>query len=266
MSKRRKTPRLHCPAKYECLRQRCLAPIEAFYDEGHVTNTPDGPYIFQDNGANVLAVAHLDTVRHDRHFGIFRDDPDTMFSCQLDDRLGAWIALDVLPQRGIAVDVLLTTGEECCRSTAKHFLASKQYNWLVEFDRAGSDVVTYQYEGDEWLAALEMAGNTIGWGSYSDIAELGHLEVEAVNWGVGYRDNHSFEASCSLSAMRHAVGRFAEFYAAYHGHRFESPPCLDDEYWQDDSATDWRDTASDVDWMREEEAEWREYYRQIGEH
>ncbi len=245
MSKRRKTPRLHCPAKYKQLRQRCLTPIEAFYTEGHVTNTPDGALIFQDNGANVLAVAHLDTVRHDRHFGVFRGDPDTLYNCQLDDRLGAWIALDVLPARGIAVDVLLTTGEECCNSTAKHFRPGKEYNWLVGFDRAGSDVVTYQYESGEWLDALEYAGNTIGWGSYSDIAELSHLEVEAVNWGIGYRDNHGFESSCSLSEMESAIDRFAEFYAAYNGQRFPTPLTPDyestGEYADDRQTEEWRE-------------------------
>ena len=246
-----KKPRLYCPAKLEQLRQRCLAPVEAFYSEGEVTTTPDGPLIFQDNGANVLAVAHLDTVRHDRHFGVFRDDPDTLYNCQLDDRLGAWVALDELPHRGIAVDVLLTTGEEVCRSTAKHFQPGKEYNWVVGFDRGGSDVVTYQYEGADWLDALKYAGNTIGWGSYSDIAELDHLDVEAVNWGIGYHDNHSFKSHCSLSAMRRAVDRFAEFYAAYHGQRFDSPP--DYECRQDDKE----------EWQRQEEEEWREHYKQI---
>ena len=239
-------PRLRCPAKLDPLRQRCLAPIKAFFSEGQVTDTPDGPYVFQDNGANVLAVAHLDTVRHDRHFGVLRDNPDTLYNCQLDDRLGAWIALDELPRRGIVVDVLLTTGEECCRSTARHFQPGKEYNWLVGFDRAGSDVVTYQYEGGDWLDALEYAGNTVGWGSYSDIAELDHLEVQGVNWGVGYQDNHSFESHCSLSAMRRAVNRFAEFYAAYHGQRFDSP--LVAEY-----AGKYTD-----DWRTEKDG-WREY-------
>ena len=179
--------------------------------------------IFQDNGASVLAVAHLDTVRQDRHFGVYRDSPDTLYNCQLDDRLGAWIALDELPQRGIAVDVLLTTGEESCRSTAKHFQPGKEYNWLIEFDRAGSDVVTYQYESREWLDALEYAGNDVGWGSYSDIAELDHLDVQGVNWGIGYQDNHSFKSRCSLRAMRQAVDRFAEFYTAYHDQQFPTP-------------------------------------------
>jgi len=256
MSKRRKTPRLHCPAKLEQLRQRCLAPIRTFYSEGQVTDTPDGPYIFQDNGADVLAVAHLDTVRHDRHFGVYRDDPDTLFNCQLDDRLGVWVALDVLPQRGIAVDVLLTTGEESCRSTAKHFQPGKEYNWLVGFDRAGSDVVTYQFEGNEWLDALAFAGNTIGWGSYSDISEMDHLDVQGVNWGVGYHDNHGRKSRCSLREMRRAVDRFAAFYADYHGERFGTPSILEYE------SAEWGDYGpdyrSEYDRTQEEEG-WREY-------
>ena len=39
----------------------------------------------------------------------------------LDDRLGAYIILDLLPKLGINVDVLLTVGEEQGRSTANFF-------------------------------------------------------------------------------------------------------------------------------------------------
>ena len=237
-----KKPRLYCPAKLEKLRQRCLAPIEAYFTEGQVTDTPDGPYVFQDNGANVLAVAHLDTVRQDRHFGVLRGKPDTLYNCQLDDRLGAWIALDELPRRGIAVDVLLTTGEEECRSTAAHFRPGKDYNWVVGFDRAGSDVVTYDYESREWLDALEFAGNDVGWGSYSDIAELGHLDIQGVNWGIGYHDNHGRKSHCFLSEMKQAVDRFAEFYADYHGDRFPTPMMeYAGEYDRQTEVDEWRE-------------------------
>lgn len=262
MSKRRKTPRLHCPAKLERLRQRCLAPIESFFAEGHVTNTPDGSYIFQDNGASVLAVAHLDTVRHDRHFGIVKSNPDTLYNCQLDDRLGAWIALDELPRRGIAVDVLLTTGEECCRSTAKHFQPGKEYNWLVGFDRGGLDVVTYHYESREWLDALEYAGNDVGWGSYSDIAEMDHLDVQGVNWGIGYHDYHGQGAYCKIGELGRAVDRFVAFHAEYHGERFGTPSILELEEWEERGEYS-NDYGAEFD--RTQEEEWREYLAEFAD-
>lgn len=253
--------RLCCPAKYKGLRARCLSPIAAYFAEGEVTNTPDGPYIYQDNGGDVLAVAHLDTVRHDRHFGIVKGQPDTIYNCQLDDRLGAWIALDVLPARGVKVDVLLTTGEESCRSTAKYFQPNKDYNWIVGFDRGGQDVVTYHYESREWLDALEYAGNDVGWGSYSDIYELDHLDVQGVNWGVGYYDYHGRKAHCKLGEMEQAVDRFVAFHAEYHGERFGTPSILEYE------SAEWDDYGPDYrsEYERTQEEEWREYLAEFAD-
>lgn len=262
-AKYRKRPQLQYPAAARRLRKRCLDPIKAYYREGSVVSTTTGPYVFQDNGADVLAVAHLDTVRHDRHFGFYAEDPDTLFNCQLDDRLGAWIALDSLPRRGIKMDVLLTTGEESCASTARDFTPPRQYHWVVGFDRAGADVVTYQYADPDWRDALEVAGNHVGWGSYSDIAELEHLGCCAVNWGIGYHDNHGPSSYCSLAELGEAIERFVSFYRANHVRRFAHVPDtwevedgLDDDY-TDRPGLYWWDKTDEG---KRAQAEWREYY------
>ena len=39
-----------------------------------------------------------------------------VFAPQLDDRLGVWCLLNALPTMGVNLDVLLTTGEEICKS------------------------------------------------------------------------------------------------------------------------------------------------------
>ena len=83
--------------------------------------------------------------------------------------------------------MLLTTGEECGNSTAEWFDAAEgRYHWLVEFDRRGTEAVTYGLESSDWLNALQDAGYQVGSGSYSDIASLAHLGVCGVNIGVGY--------------------------------------------------------------------------------
>ncbi len=213
-----------CPKAYKKLRSRCLSSIESFSDEGVVTNTPNGPLIFRDNDSDILAVAHLDTVRQDRHFGFEKSKSDILYNCQLDDRLGAWIILDVLPEHDITVDVLLTTEEESCMSTAEYFTHNKQYNWLVEFDRAGTDVVTYKYRNTNWLNALRNEGNRIKFGSYSDICVLEHLEAQAVNWGIGSYDGHNRESWCSISELNKAIDRFVEFYKINHEIYFPHEP------------------------------------------
>ena len=95
--------------------------------------------------------------------------------------------------------MLLTVGEESGCSTAEHFKPPKDYDWIIEFDRTGTDVVMYQYEDPECLERIEASGAATGRGSYSDIACLEHCGVKAFNWGVGYRgDYHSEEGYAHL--------------------------------------------------------------------
>ncbi len=59
---------------------------------------------------------------------------------------------------GINVDVLLTTGEEMGQSSAAYFdPGEKKYNWMFQFDRGGTDVVTYDY-GDKSLYKTAQGG------------------------------------------------------------------------------------------------------------
>jgi hypothetical protein len=154
-------------------------------------------YHFRDNNASVLAVAHLDTVvRGDRRTPRFQGTQagPLVTSGALDDRLGAYVILDLLPKLGIACDWLLTVGEESGQSTAGHFEPGKKYDWAIEFDRGGTDVVMYQYEDRASRRLVQASGATVGSGSYSDIAYLEQLGVKAFNWGVGYRGNYHSEA------------------------------------------------------------------------
>jgi hypothetical protein len=242
-SKGKPRGKLYCPTDFQQLRKRCLASIRDFHSEGEVVNTPDGIYIYRDNGANVLAVAHLDVVQPEpRHFGHRKGESDVIYNCQLDDRLGAWIILDLLPSIGINVDVLLTTGEESCRSTAAHFCAEKDYNWLIEFDRAGTDVVMYDYETPELVELLCHFGNDVSWGSYSDISVLEHLGVAGFNWGTGYHDNHWRNSHFIVSECMEAIGRFIEFYEAHKSIEFPYFPC--------------EEKIVNESWLREEDKEW----------
>ncbi len=90
---------------------------------------PDNFYFYKDNGSNVLAVAHLDTVadadERKCRFVVTEGGGTVVFSRALDDRLGAYIILELLPLLGLKYDILLTVGEESGLSTAAHFEPSR---------------------------------------------------------------------------------------------------------------------------------------------
>lgn len=206
---------------YEELKQYLNAPIENFYAFGEVIKTVDGVYIHKDNGSNTLAVAHLDSVNTHNHFHVNRiDDKDYIFSTHVDDRLGAYIILRILPLLGIHSDILLTEGEEKGRSTARHFKTDKKYNWMYSFDRRGTDAVYYRYNVKEWLDILKKSFDSPAHGSVSDIDYLGHLGCCGVNVGTGYHEEHHLLAHAIVSETKKQIGRFLQFYNQYKNQAF----------------------------------------------
>lgn len=176
---------------------------------------PDDFYYFRDNGADILAVAHLDTcVDHSQRMCSFAETAagTVVHSGALDDRLGAYIILDLLPKLGVNVDLLLTVGEEMGQSTASFFEPKKEYNWMVEFDRGGTDVVLYQYEDYETRGLVKDCGAEVGIGAFSDISYLSHVEVKGFNWGVGYEDYHSVRGYAYLQDTIKMVAYFLDFH------------------------------------------------------
>ncbi|MCK9436208.1 MAG: hypothetical protein M0Q12_03245 [Synergistaceae bacterium] len=198
---------------HDDLKTIALSNIEDFKKYGEVTDTEDGIYIFIDRGASILAVAHLDTVQDNQHYYTLQhDEEELIHNAQLDDRLGAYIILDVLPKLGVKADILLTENEESGNSTAKHFVPLKPYKWIFEFDRAGTDAVMYQYEDEESKKLLEDSGIHVGKGSYSDIAHMEHLGVKAFNFGTGAYDSHNKESRAIVPQVKHCIQKFMTFY------------------------------------------------------
>lgn len=179
-------------------------------------------YIYKDNGSDILAVAHLDYVVHQQP--TFKDG---VVRCgQLDDRLGAWVILELLPTLGITTDILLTTNEEVGASTAHDFaydwehtedmeFHKKQYNWLFEFDRRGTDIVMYDYETPELKTTMGNAGFKVGKGSFSDVCALEVLGCKAFNIGVGYHQEHTQNCYANLEDTFNQVAKFMGFYKEY---------------------------------------------------
>lgn len=190
-------------------------------------------YTFIDNGANILAVAHIDTVQNSHKFEV---RGNKIYSPRLDDRLGVYTITELLPSLGVRCDVLLCEDEERGQSTAQHFQTEKEYNWIFEFDRGGVDVVMYQYDNlDQW-ELLEESGWEVGQGSYSDIADLDHLGVAGFNFGVAYYNYHSIKAYMKIDEYLACVSRFIDFYDKHKDTRLEYDPdeslwYADDIYW-----------------------------------
>lgn len=190
------------------LREVCKMSIKDFESLGVVDESGN---VFIDNGSSVLFVAHRDYVCS-KVFCSFPTD-DLIFSPQLDDRLGIYVGLYLLPQYGITPDILLTTNEEIGQSTAQDFKPSKKYNWMFQFDRHGDDVVTYQYSSKVWHTALIDAGFKVGNGTFSDICYLDHMGVCGVNVAVAYHNEHFINCYASVPMLFDQVDTFATFWS-----------------------------------------------------
>ena len=190
-----------------------------------ITTLPTRHLIFQDNQADILAVGHIDTVT-DFASKTSEDRTEAMNLAkykqagpQLDDRLGVWALLSVLPDY-MTFDLLLTDDEEHGMSTAAEFETDKEYNWIFELDRRGEDVVLYQYGSKKWHKALDTAGFKRSRGSFSDIGYLDHLNVQAVNIGIGYHNEHTLKCDWDMDETRRQLNKLLEFYKTNHKRKY----------------------------------------------
>jgi hypothetical protein len=172
-------------------------------------DTPEGPLYYHDNGNQVLGVAHLDSVLWAKPV----KSGSVVFAPQLDDRLGVWCLLNYLPSLGVSLDVLLTENEEQCNSTGAWFSPPRQYNWIVEFDRAGTDVVFYQYRDKSWRRKWQEHFRG-GRGSYSDIVSM-WLGCQAANLGIGYHNQHTRYCCADLEDTKRQCVKFSAFWDQY---------------------------------------------------
>ena len=252
------------------LKRVCEAPEESFgdaYDMQRVLvlhqRAPENYYFYKDNGSNILAVAHLDTVGHadDRmtRFVVTEGGGTVVFSRALDDRLGAYIILELLPKLGLKYDILLTVGEESGQSTAVAFEPPKEkhYDYMIEFDRGGTDVVMYQYDNVEVRDMVKAAGARVGDGSFSDISYLGHLGIKGFNWGVGYQDYHGPRAHAFLDDTFAMVSRYLTFAEQNEGVYMPHDQVEDERPWSARMMDyDWND---DLPLESEEDPDYDEY-------
>lgn len=211
---------------YDLMKHICNAPIADFKKFGKVTNTKDGIYIFKPDfnssakqqplNSRVLAVAHLDSVLDLKHFYKLSIDGNTcIINVNLDDRLGAYVLIDLLPKLGLQYDLLLTEGEESGRSTAAWFdpPVDYKYNWMFSFDRHGVDVVSYQYDNANLRKRVAECDLKMAVGSFSDISSLDFLGCRGINVGTGYWEEHTDMCHAFMWQTRMNVHKFCKFYS-----------------------------------------------------
>jgi hypothetical protein len=219
---------------FPALKEICCAEFKDFAKFGGTLygKKEEDQYYFKDNGSNVLAVAHLDSVAKHRFCGYLSHPAEPrIYSPSLDDRLGAYVILDLLPKLGITPDILLTNNEETGATTAKKFQTEKKYNWMFSFDRMGDDVVMYQYKDIEWEKLLEKFDFTkVYQGSFSCIASLEHLGCIGYNFGVGYHDYHSEWAYANVEELFSQVAKFTRFYQSLKDRKMEYVPKPQPQY------------------------------------
>jgi len=152
-----------------------------------------------------------------------------IYSPQLDDRLGVYTILDLMPSLGVKMDALLTDDEEIGRSTASLFATDKQYNWIVEFDRRGTGAVMYEYD----FPCHDYFD--IERGTFSDICELEHLGCQGINIGVAYHKEHTTRCHMVLEDYAEQMVRFQTMWTDLHKTKMEHEPlCYDNGGWYDD--------------------------------
>lgn len=193
------------------------APTESFARFGVQGGTKTYPYYYKDNGSKILAIAHLDTVKDEDFFALcwtgFPWGP-TFFNPKLDDRLGCYILLYVLPKLGIKYDLLLTTGEEAGRSSGENFAKEmkNKWNWMFQFDRMGTDVATYMYGDAQVTEDLKKVELESVYGLASDISKMTALGIKGFNFGCAYYDHHSRMAFCAYDLLIKQIIKFKHFY------------------------------------------------------
>ena len=202
-----------------------------------------GRFRYVDNGSNVLAVAHVDSV--DCGLTRYKQRGTIAYSTSLDDRLGVHVILDVLPTLGILPDVLLTDDEEIGRSTAQEFIPHKQYNWMFQFDRRGQDAVHYEYNA---MAPHIREFFTLGQGSFSDICWLEHLGCAGLNIGTGYYHEHTRNSYANLEHTAAQVMRFENFWNALKNTHIPHTPYVRPEPVKSKKRNKWPTPADVVDY------------------
>lgn len=178
----------------------------------------DDEFIIAKGDIPVALVAHCDTVFTYPPKDIFYDkEANVMWSPQglgADDRAGIYAIIQILNDE-LKPHIIITTGEESgCIGSGK--IVGKMTNhpfddlkFMVQLDRRGfKDSVFYQCDNIDFENFVNNFGFETNYGSLSDISVLAPVwGVAAVNFSVGYMDEHSKEERLYVDALFNTIDK-----------------------------------------------------------
>lgn len=197
-------------------------------NNGYGNPDMSGDFLYAAGTVPVLLVAHLDTVHKEPVKEICWDKSyNTAMSPQGiggDDRCGVYMILRII--KDLKCHVLFCEDEEIGGLGAHDFATSgitPMVNYIVEFDRKGSnDAVYYDCDNQEFAALLAGYGFVEDYGSFSDISIIAPaLKVAAVNISSGYYDAHTRHESINMAEMNENADRIAQLIRENPNTRYE---------------------------------------------
>ena len=171
-----------------------------------------GSYIIAKGSIPVALVAHADTVFTKPPGEFFYDkEKNVMWSPDglgADDRAGIYSIMKIVSS-GLRPHVIITTDEESgCLGAMKLVQKMQKHpfddlKFLIELDRRGdNDSVYYECANDEFEQFINPFGFETAYGTLSDISALAPMwGIAAVNFSIGYRDEHSHEERLYVNSM-----------------------------------------------------------------
>lgn len=178
----------------------------------------DNEYLIAKGNIPVALVAHCDTVFPTPPKDIFYDrEANVMWSPQglgADDRAGIYAIVQILND-DLKPHVIITTGEESgCIGAGQ--IVGKMVNhpfddlkFMIQLDRRGhNDSVFYQCDNIDFEDFVNSFGFQTNYGSLSDISVLAPVwGVAAVNFSVGYMDEHSREERLYVNSLFNTIDK-----------------------------------------------------------
>ena len=191
-------------------------------------------YIVAEGDLPVALIAHADTV--------FRTPPEEFFydadKCVMwspdgmgaDDRAGIYAIVQIV-SAGFLPHIIITTDEESgCIGATKLVKKYNEYpfdelKFMIELDRRGTDdSVYYECGNTKFQKFIDGFGFTLNYGTLSDISVLGPFwDVAAVNFSIGYVDEHSKSEHLYVNAFWRTVNRVKKILEYVKDHRLEIP-------------------------------------------
>lgn len=205
--KERRTFEQLCSLKQPGVLQLMRQFLKAKYKEVIVTPS----YIVAIGDIPVGLVAHADTVfKSPPHEFFYDKDKNVMWSPDglgADDRAGIFAIMKIV-SLGQRPHIIITTDEEVGALGANKLVGKMKtfpapLKFLIQLDRRGTnDAVFYDLEHPEFETFMTSFGFKYTYGSFTDISILAPAwNVAAVNFSIGYQDEHSQVERLYVDAM-----------------------------------------------------------------